>query len=377
MQVAPLETLLSSLGDDNSLVAQRLTRLFLHSYFPPQVPVKEACKRCVVLLKRAPQAGAKFCKWLLVEGAPPKSLLQLVHSLIRLAKDDELTPEVRSGTLLALSEVCQSLVTLEECKTVVGEILNGDMLAALMGYAPDSLARSYVLQIASKLPPKDISKLVTYCCDLSLRCPVTPADVEEVNSVHTLVLAWGGLDQLLDALTKVVLDPINVPRSASKVGRDRATPRQGKPVGSRAVESAWSTLLTPSSSKSSDAGRANNLKDKFAAASGAAWQVDMLLAGEETRLALLNYGHLKELLQALRTLAQIAINRARDGSSDLGSTCHPASAVLAYTKLYFHIVLEGRDGGEQEKQSTKGRRGQPKPSESASPVGLGQISVSL
>ncbi|CAM6089519.1 unnamed protein product [Calypogeia fissa] len=369
-KVAPLETLLSSLGNDNSLVAQRLTRLLLHSYFPPQVPVKEACKRCLVLLKRAPEAGAKFCKWLLVEGASPKSLLQLVESLIRTVKDDALTQEVRTGILLALSEVSESLLAGRDYKTVIEEMLNGDVLAALMGYAPDSLARSYVLQIASTLPPKDISKLVNYCCELSMRCPVTPADIEEVSAVHTLVLAWGGLDELLAALTNLLSDSINVPHSTYKAGRDRVPPTQVR--GSKDVESAWSSLLTSNSSKPSEAGK-GNARYNFIAASGAAWQVEMLLNGEETRLAVLRYGQLKELLQALRTMAQVAITRAADGSTDLASTCHPASSVLAYIKLYFHIVMEGSDAVEQENKSTNARRGQQKRSD-FSPVGLGQIS---
>jgi condensin-2 complex subunit G2 len=370
MQVAPLEMLLSSLGNDNSLVEQSLTRLLGHSYFPPQVPVKEACKRCIVLIKRAPEAGAKFCKWLLSEGADPKSLLQLVQSLIRLVKDDELSPEVRSGTLLALSELCQSLLTLEEYQSVIGEMLNGDMLATLMGYAPDSLTRSYVLQIASKLPANNISRLVDYCCDLSMRSNLTPADIEEVSAVHTLVLAWGGCDELIKALRNALSKPNNLAQSKSKGWKDHTTSAE-VPDGSNDVELLWTCILTSSTSKPSEGGKRSE-NAKLTAALGAAWQVEMLLQREETRLAVLSSGYSEELLKALRVLAQSSIDLARGESFQLASISHPASAVLAYMKLYFHMGLEGSDSDGENMNSSRSRREQQE-----SPKSSPKASVSL
>lgn len=77
-QVTRLDLLLPSLATDHSSIATRLTRLLLPSYFPSKIPVPDACLRCLALVKKSPEAGARFCEFALAEGASPSSLLELI-----------------------------------------------------------------------------------------------------------------------------------------------------------------------------------------------------------------------------------------------------------------------------------------------------------
>ncbi|KAL3681920.1 hypothetical protein R1sor_024876 [Riccia sorocarpa] len=340
-KVVPVESLLSSLSTDNALVAQRLCKVLLPSYFPAKVAPKEACSRCVVLLKRSPEAGTQFCKWLFSQGASGTSLLELVKTLATMARDEEeCSNEVRTEIFHALSEVCKSMLSEDEWSEAIGEVLNGDMLAALIACAPDSLARSYILQVASCLPPKDVSKLINHCADLVMKCSATQADVAEVRAVHALVLAWGGLDDLLKALVMILSEsstvasltsPIPV-RVQSSVTNRRTGSKRGKSV--RRSPSQQEEL------------RRHNSADKFTAAVGVAWQVETLLSEEETREAVLANIHLKDVLLGLKSLSRNAIKLAADSPSALTSTFYPASAVVAYMKLLIHIAAWSSGEGE-------------------------------
>jgi len=73
-----LESLLVLLATDHSSVATRITRLLMPSYFPSNIRVQDACLRCLALVKRNPEAGAQFCRFVLSEGASPSSLMELI-----------------------------------------------------------------------------------------------------------------------------------------------------------------------------------------------------------------------------------------------------------------------------------------------------------
>ncbi|KAG6551037.1 hypothetical protein Mapa_007270 [Marchantia paleacea] len=276
-KVVPVDSLLFSLSTDSSPVAQRLCKVLVPSYFPTKVTAKEACSRCVVLLKRSPQAATQFCKWLFSQGASGTSLLELVKTLGTMARDnEECSDEVRTEILHALSEVCKSMLATDEWREAIGEILTGDMLAALIACAPDSLGRSYVLQTASSLPPKNVSKLINYCGDLVMKCSVTPADVAEVRAVHALVLAWGGLDNLLEAFITILSEASGIASIMSpRVVRVHSTSTHLK-RGNKRGKSALPGALDSSASKQDEMKR-QTLKDKYIAAVGAAWQEEQKL----------------------------------------------------------------------------------------------------
>ncbi|GFZ18822.1 ARM repeat superfamily protein [Actinidia rufa] len=83
-KVVRLDLLLSTLANDQPLIAQKITKLLMPSYFPSKVTVEEACNRCVTLIKRSPMAGARFCEFALSEGASYQSLVELVKVFISL-----------------------------------------------------------------------------------------------------------------------------------------------------------------------------------------------------------------------------------------------------------------------------------------------------
>ncbi|KAL2619894.1 hypothetical protein R1flu_000099 [Riccia fluitans] len=340
-KVVPMDSLLSSLSTDTSLVAQRLCKLLLPSYFPSKIAPKDACKRCVVLLKRSPEAGIQFCKWLFSQGASGTSLLELVKTLATMARDDEeCSDEFRTEILHALSEVCKSMLITDEWSEAIAEVLTGDMLAALIACAPDSLARSYILQVASCLPPKDVSKLINHCADLVMKCSATQADVAEVRAVHALVLAWGGLDDLLKALVMILSESSNVATLTSPIAV-----RVHSSVTNRNHGNKRGKPTRPSPSNQEEL-KKQTQTDKFTAAVGAAWQVETLLSEDETREAVLANNHLKDVLLGLKCLAKNATKLAADSPSALTCTFYPASAILAYIKLLMHIAVWNAGEGE-------------------------------
>lgn len=64
--------------------------------------------------------------------------------------------ETQEGVLGALGAVCHSMVTEEKLKSAMGEVLTGDVLIALLEWAPSADARSKIMRIASISSPKTV-----------------------------------------------------------------------------------------------------------------------------------------------------------------------------------------------------------------------------
>ena len=145
-----METLLSALESDKPPLARRLTRLLIPSYFPTKVPVAQACNRCIALIKRSPHAGARFCEWAMMEGAPLYSLLELVKFFVaQLISLNGLDVEGREGIFLALSKLCHSLANEKELKALLGTLLTRETLKSLLVNATTSALRTSIVQLVS------------------------------------------------------------------------------------------------------------------------------------------------------------------------------------------------------------------------------------
>ncbi|KAF3438653.1 hypothetical protein FNV43_RR21417 [Rhamnella rubrinervis] len=111
--VVELDMILSTLSNDQSSVAQKITRLLMSSFFRFKASIQEACNRCVILIKRSVMAGARFCEFAALEGASLESLLELVRVLFTLVLSlENLDADHIEGLLLAASHRCP---TLQEC----------------------------------------------------------------------------------------------------------------------------------------------------------------------------------------------------------------------------------------------------------------------
>ncbi|KAI3777161.1 hypothetical protein L1987_46957 [Smallanthus sonchifolius] len=127
--VVHLDVLLSTLANDQPLVAQKITKLLLPSYFPTNVTSEEACNRCVTLIKRSPLAGARFCEFCLSEGASPQSLNLLFKILINLVLSPaNISSDQIDGILMAAANICNNLATKPKYKTALKKVLTSKKL---------------------------------------------------------------------------------------------------------------------------------------------------------------------------------------------------------------------------------------------------------
>ncbi|CAK9229150.1 unnamed protein product [Sphagnum troendelagicum] len=337
-KAAQLESLLVLLATDHSSVATRITRLLMPSYFPSNIRVQDACLRCLALVKRNPEAGAQFCRFALSEGASPSSLMELIGVFCNVIISSTVDgTETQEGVLGALGAVCHSMVTEEKLKSAMGEVLTGDVLIALLEWAPSADARSKIMRIASISSPKtDVSKLVKYCKQVVMERSSTPeTGFQEVRAVHALVLLWGGFDDLLQALivslqsstAEPSLKPLVMPSSSNtKRGKRNKHEKKGMPISSQ-QENLSSTV-------SSD----QSVHDCTIFES--AWQVENLLAEDKTRKAILESPSSQELFSSLRKAAKAVFENPMAG---IGNPTMVHTPIAAYTKLSLYLALE-QDG---------------------------------
>ncbi|CAM6022437.1 unnamed protein product [Sphagnum balticum] len=337
-KAAQLESLLVLLATDHSSVATRITRLLMPSYFPSNIRVQDACLRCLTLVKRNPEAGAQFCRFALSEGASPSSLMELIGVFCNVIISSTVDgTETQEGVLGALGAVCHSMVTEEKLQSAMGEVLTGDVLIALLEWAPSADARSKIMRIASISSPKtDVSKLVKYCKKVVMERSSTPeTGFQEVRAVHALVLLWGGFDDLLQALivslqsgtAEPSLRPLVMPSSSNtKRGKRNKHEKKGMPISSQ-QENLSSTV-------SSD----QSVHDCTIFES--AWQVENLLAEDKTRKAILESPSSQELFSCLRKAAKAVFENPMAG---IGNPTMVHTPIAAYTKLSLYLALE-QDG---------------------------------
>lgn len=166
-----LDVLLSTLENDQSQVAQKITRLLMPSYFPSKETVETACNRCTTLVKRSPMAGARFCEFAASQGASLKSLMELVRVMITLVlPPNNLDEQQVEGLLTSSSNLCNTLAGDPVFKKELKEFFDGEKLKYLIAAAPTGPAQSCVFNIVSTVSPDDVAGLLDECMHLVTNC---------------------------------------------------------------------------------------------------------------------------------------------------------------------------------------------------------------
>ncbi|CAK7339662.1 unnamed protein product [Dovyalis caffra] len=347
-KVVGLDVLLSTLANDHSQVAQKITRLLIPSYFPAKVSIEEACNRCVTLIKRSPMAGARFCEFAMLEGASPKSLMELVKVLIRLVlSHKKLHAEQIEGLLIAAASLCNNLVT-EPCyKNALKEFLAGGKVKRLFAAASIGHAQPSVLNICSTVSPDDVAGLVEECMNVVTNCSGLPNNVEMqavVRSAHKLLLSCGGFDDMFDSLTRLLQKAAYLCRVkfAIEIPKQRVSSRKRKKYKSVKI-----------SAKRKNVGGENStsFEDYYSIAVGIACQIKDLVASQDSREAILGSQALESSFLALKVISEVSIEHC------ISCEYMDTTPVLAYSGLALHMSLQNisispNDNGSKKSEGT-------------------------
>ncbi|KAM0937420.1 putative armadillo-like helical protein [Dioscorea sansibarensis] len=338
-KVVSLDTLLSSLANDHPNVAQRITRLLIPSYFPFRASHKEACSRCVALIKRSPKAGARFCEFAFSEGSSSKSLIELLKVFSGLAvSTKDLNVDQVDGFFVASANICRSLLTGPSGKAALCEIFSGSKLKCLFAAAGSPSSKNAVLAIASVVSPDMLEEfhgqfmtLVTDCVGLSENLELQSV----VQTAHKLILSFGWFEELFESLANILHSIAS--GYAIKFGLE--VPQQGVQTGrKKRVKLSMKSPLTTSNSSVRDSRvsqfNLSNAKEDFAIAAAVAWQVKVLLKNVDTRMAILRYPSLQNTFLALRTISQVGIEQCMQWES------LDASPIMAYMSFAIHISCQ-------------------------------------
>ncbi|KAF9678591.1 hypothetical protein SADUNF_Sadunf07G0050500 [Salix dunnii] len=300
-KVVGLDVLLSTLANDHSQVAQKITRLLIPSYFPSKVSIEEACNRCVTLIKRSPMAGARFCEFAMLEGATPKSLMELVRVLISLVLSNEKLHEDQiEGLLIAAASLCNNLAS-EPCyKNALKEFFTGEKVKSLFSVASNGHAQPSVLNICSVVSPDDVAGLVEECMSLVTNCRGLPKYVEmqaKVRSAHRLLLTYGAFDEMFDSLTRLLQKTAY--HCHVKFGSE--IPKQRVSSGKR--KKCKSSVKISAKRKHVGGRNPTTFEDDYSIAVGIACQIKDLVVSEDSREAILGSQALELSFLALKRSA--------------------------------------------------------------------------
>ncbi|XP_058081302.1 uncharacterized protein LOC131229378 isoform X2 [Magnolia sinica] len=338
-KVVGLEALLSSLSNDHPLVAKRITRLLIPSYFPSKVTPKEACNRCVALIRRSPTAGARFCEFALSEGSSPKPLMELVRFCVSLSlSPDGLNPDQIDGFSIAAANICSSLLSEASNKMALNELITGKKLKRLLSVVTSERAHASVLNIASMTSPDNAAWLLEQSMDLLRNCVSLSENVEkqaEVRAAHKLVLFCGRFDDFFEALVNHLQRTAS--RCHTKFGSDmpmHCIPTRRKKVKLSVKTSTKSSMVN--GKRLSNCG-ISNVEGDYVIAAVMAWQIKDLLVSVDTRNAVLNSPISDLALSALKVISQVNIEQC------IHCEFLDTSPVLAYTSLATHMALHNVD----------------------------------
>lgn len=331
-KVVGLDVLLSTLANDHSQVAQKITRLLIPSYFPSKVSIEEACNRCVTLIKRSPMAGARFCEFAMLEGASPKSLMELVRVLIGLVLSNEkLLADQIEGLLIAAASLCNNLVS-EPCyKNALKEFFTGGKVKCLFAAASTGHAQPSVLNICSVVSPDDVAGLVEECMSLVTNCCGLPKNVEmqaKVRSAHRLLLSYSGFDDMFDSLTRLLQKAAY--RCHVKFGVE--IPKQRVSPGKR--KKCKSSVKISAKRKHVGGKNSTTFEYDYSIAVGIACQIKDLVVSKDSREAILGSQALESSFLALKVISEVSIEHC------ISCEYMDTSPVLAYSGLALHMSLQ-------------------------------------
>lgn len=331
-QVVPLDVLLSVLANDQELVARKITKLLMPSYFPSKVTLEEACKRCVTLVKRSPLAGARFCEFAFSEGAYIHALMELFKAFISLVlSPNELNADQIDALLIAAAHLCNNLVSEAFYRVSLKKDLSGEKLKQLFLTAASGSAQSSVCKIISTISPHSVDDLLELCMSLVTNCGGLSDNLElqsEVRSVHKMMMSCDWFEYMFEALTRLLQKTANV--CSTKVG---TSPKHDIPMkGRRKTKS--SAKKSSKHGKKSSTSATSRFEEDYGIAAGIAWQIKDLLIAEDTREAMLGSGILEVAFSALKDISEVSILQCMQW--DFMNT----SPVLAYANLVLHLSVK-------------------------------------
>lgn len=329
-KVVVLDVLLSVLASDQPPVAQKLTKLLMPSYFPSIVPIEEACNRCITLVKRAPMAGAIFCKYAVSEGASKTHLMELVKVFLSLVlSQDKLNADQIEGFLIAASYLCDNLVSDPCYMDALKELLTAEKVEGLLTGASTEQAQSSLFNIFSTVCPDNVAGLLEECMSVVTNCHGLPEDVDrqsKIRSAHKLLLSLGGFDDMFEALTTLLHKAAY--RCHIKFGADMPS------HSVTATKSKKSKSSGKISIKSKIINRKQSFEDDYLVAVGVAWQVRDLLQHEDTRKAIFRSQPLEMLFFSLKIVSEVSIEHC--GQYEYIDI----SPVLAYMALALQMTVD-------------------------------------
>ncbi|XP_075498615.1 LOW QUALITY PROTEIN: uncharacterized protein LOC142536987 [Primulina tabacum] len=335
-KVVSLDTLCYTLANDQPLVARKITKLLVPSYFPSKVTEEEACKRCITLIKRSPTAGARFCEFVASEGASRRSLMKLFKVLISLTLSSvKLEQEQIVGLLLAASHLCSKLAHDGSFLTALKEALPSDKLKRLFTIASTARAQSSVCNMVSATSPGAVDDLFEECLGLTTECGDLSGNVEkqiEVRSAHKMIWSCGWFNDMFEALVGFLQKAaygchVTFAIDLGKNGNHAAKQRKNKSSTKTSLQSRYSR-----GKKSSDNAKNNFFMD-YAIAAGVSWQITDLLQSENSRQAILESRNLENAFNALKVISEASI------LNSLKNDCMDTSPVAAYMTLTLLMSL--------------------------------------
>lgn len=338
LQVVGLGTLLSSLANDHPRIAQKITKLLIPSYFPSKLSPKEACARCIALIKRSPAAGVRFCEFALSEGSSPKSIVELVKFSITLALSRTgLDSDQIDGLIMASANLIKSLSEEHSNLSTLREFLNAKLRLVLKTVVSEG-ARAALLSIAPVVLPDNLSVLHEECMDIvvnAARISKQEECQESALAAHKLIVLSGCSDELFEALTNILqskasefaeiygLEPPPCPVTSSRRKKGKSAKKT----------QARDYVLGKGSSKS----KLSN--EELAVAAGAAWQINEIVKAEELRDSFLQSSYSEIAFSSLKVISQVFVEQCLHlDSLDL-------APVLAYLSLATYNALPDVDPG--------------------------------
>ncbi|XP_059284214.1 uncharacterized protein LOC132037680 isoform X2 [Lycium ferocissimum] len=352
-KVVHIDLLLSTLANDQPMIGQKITKLLLPSYFPSKVNLKEACNRCVTLMKRSPLAGARFCEFAVSEGTSLQSWMELLKILISLiVSPGKLEAEQIDGSIIAVSHLCIYLVHDESYQTKLKEELSGEKLKHLFAVATSACAQASVCNIISSVCPDAVDDLFDECMTLVTNCGGLSNSLEkqdEVRSVHKMMVSCHWLDEMFENLARLLQ------RTASQCHKRFGTELVKFSVPSAKRGNTKSSIKLSSKSKQAKEKKMSNkvkcsFKEEYEITVGVAWQIKDLLLSESTRNAILQSGSLETIFLSLKAISEVSILQC--------TQCEymSVSPILAYTALALHRSFKDNSLGGDKNVNKRKRR---------------------
>lgn len=352
LQVVRLDVLLSTLANDQQLVAQKITKLLIPSYFPSTVTPEEACNRCVTLIKRSPKAGARFCEFALSEGASLQSLMELLKVFISLAlSPDQLEADQIDALLFSSACICNNLASEASYKAALKQELSGAKLKRLFAASSTGRAQSSVCNIVSTISPDDVDGCVEECMGLVTNCSGLFDNVErqaEVRSAHKMMLSCNFFDYMFETLARILQKTANgchLKFGVEKLKHNFPSMKPRNTKSSIKISAKLKQTIVKKSSNSST----SRFEEDYAIAAGIGWQIKDLLISEDTRKAMLESGVLEIAFFSLKVISEVSIVQSKQ--CDYVNT----SPVLAYAALALHISFKAVTFNGINNQGTKAK----------------------